>query len=87
MTCTGPSSVRASSGWEVLKSISGAHDGEVKVPVFLVSAQDAVNRLPESEFLFVTQNRGLTLNSVVRCLQGLPSLLSESQEVLGRAPV
>ena len=61
-------------GWQVLERLR-QDDGTVRVPVLFISAQDLVEKPPESQVLLATVGEGLKISQLLRCSLALPELL------------
>ena len=61
-------------GWQVLERLRG-EDRTAGIPILFVSAQDLVDRPPESQLLVTTLGEGLSINQLLQCSMMLPELL------------
>jgi CheY-like chemotaxis protein len=72
-------------GWEILRNLRDAGD-TADLPVLLVSAQDVLERPPESELLAVAHGQGLPAGQILRCTLALSQLLLTPAGGPGPAP-
>ncbi len=77
--------MRGLDGWQVLERLRG-EDGTVGVPVLFVSAQDLVERPPESPLLVTALGEGLSISRLLRCAVALPQILLRPDGELGPEP-
>jgi signal transduction histidine kinase/CheY-like chemotaxis protein len=61
-------------GWRVLECLR-AEDNTAGIPVIFISAQDLVERPPESQLLVTALGEGLSISQLVQCSVTLPELL------------
>lgn len=61
-------------GWQLLERLRG-DDGTAGIPILFISAQDLVERPPESPLLVTTLGGGLSISQLLRCSVALPGLL------------
>lgn len=73
------------NGWQVLDRLRG--DGSTaEIPVLFVSAQDLVERAPESQLLVTALGEGLSISQLLQCSVTLPDLLLTPESKPGREP-
>ncbi len=72
-------------GWQMLERLR-SEDGTAGLPVLLVSAQDLVERPPESPLLVTALGEGLSLNRLLRCSVALSELLLTPEGEPGPEP-
>ena len=66
-------------GWQVLEQMGP--DTEIgDVPVFLVSAQDPVDKPPGTSLLLASIDQGLSISKLLRCSLELSSLLLQPDD-------
>jgi signal transduction histidine kinase/CheY-like chemotaxis protein len=61
-------------GWQVLERLRG-EERTAGIPILFVSAQDLVDRPPESQLLVTTLGEGLSISQLLQCSMTLPELL------------
>jgi CheY-like chemotaxis protein len=61
-------------GWQVLDRLRG-EDSTAEIPVLFVSAQDLVERPPESQLLVTALGEGFSISQLLQCSMTLPELL------------
>lgn len=73
------------NGWQVLEHLRD-EEGITGVSVLLISAQDLVERPPESPLLVTALGEGLSLNRLLRCSMALSELLLTPEGEPGPEP-
>ena len=72
-------------GWQVLEQLRGDGPAEA-VPVFFVSAQDPADEPVSSSCLIAAIDRGLSINTLLRCSLELSALLLSPEGALDPVP-
>jgi CheY-like chemotaxis protein len=71
-------------GWQVLE-VMGQGDKALRVPTFVISAQDPADQPLRSKFLLVTMDGGLSLSRLLRCSLEISKSLLEPEGALDPA--
>ncbi|MHB0859347.1 MAG: ATP-binding protein [Anaerolineae bacterium] len=74
------------NGWQVLEAMAGS--GTIQaVPTMIVSASDATDQPPTTDYVLLTANQGLSLNKLLMGSLALSDLLLRPEGELGPTPL